>query len=224
MKFSVQCERSQHLQQEYTLQMNELGESFKLVRSELHALEHDLTSTSELFQRLLQQSAPLQSEWQQAEKKMAELKMTLEQKQSLFQQNTTMLNQLEQQKVQTKERLKLIELQLENLYQQQEQLDEQIQQHEQQHQGRTQDIQILKAQQQQVGQQFEQLKQQVEKQQQQKMQMLAQTEQLLKILLGLNSNVKPYILRLPSFNSSMNQMSLNSDILKNSSCNSRLKF
>lgn len=177
---SVQCERSQHLQQEYTLQMNELGESFKLVRSELHALEHDLTSTSELFQRLLQQSAPLQSEWQQAEKKMAELKMTLEQKQSLFQQNTTMLNQLEQQKVQTKERLKLIELQLENLYQQQEQLDEQIQQHEQQHQGRTQDIQLLKAQQQQVGQQFEQLKQQVEKQQQQKMQMLAQTEQLLK--------------------------------------------
>ncbi len=177
---SVQCERSQHLQQEYTLQMNELGESFKLVRSELHTLEHDLTSTSELFQRLLQQSAPLQSEWQQAEKKMAELKMTLEQKQSLFQQNTTMLNQLEQQKVQTKERLKLIELQLENLYQQQEQLDEQIQQQEQQHQGRTQDIQLLKAQQQQVGQQFEQLKQQVEKQQQQKMQMLAQTEQLLK--------------------------------------------
>lgn len=177
---SVQCERSQHLQQEYTLQMNELGESFKLVRSELHTLEHNLTSTSELFQRLLQQSAPLQSEWQQAEKKMAELKMTLEQKQSLFQQNITMLNQLEQQKVQTKERLKLIELQLENLYQQQEQLDEQIQQHEQQHQGRTQDIQLLKAQQQQVGQQFEQLKQQVEKQQQQKMQILAQTEQLLK--------------------------------------------
>lgn len=177
---SVQCERSQHLQQEYTLQMNELGESFKLVRSELHTLEYNLTSTSELFQRLLQQSAPLQSEWQQAEKKMAELKMTLEQKQSLFQQNNTMLNQLEQQKVQTKERLKLIELQLENLYQQQEQLDEQIQQQEQQHQGRTQDIQLLKAQQQQVGQQFEQLKQQVEKQQQQKMQMLAQTEQLLK--------------------------------------------
>lgn len=177
---SVQCERSQHLQQEYTLQMNELRESFKLVRSELHTLEHNLTSTSELFQRLLQQSAPLQSEWQQAEKKMAELKMTLEQKQSLFQQNTTMLNQLEQQKVQTKERLKLIELQLENLYQQQGQLDEQTQQQEQQHQGRTQDIQLLKAQQQQVGQQFEQLKQQVEKQQQQKMQMLAQTEQLLK--------------------------------------------
>lgn len=49
--------------------MNELRESFKLVRSELHTLEHNLTSTSELFQRLLQQSAPLQSEWQQAEKK-----------------------------------------------------------------------------------------------------------------------------------------------------------
>ncbi len=40
-------------------------------------------------------------------KKLAELKMTLEQKQSLFQQNTATLSQLEQQKAQTKERLQL---------------------------------------------------------------------------------------------------------------------
>lgn len=65
---SFQCERSSRLQQEYTLQMNDLGDNFKLVRSELTTLEHDLTATSELFQRLIQQSTPLQNEWQQAEK------------------------------------------------------------------------------------------------------------------------------------------------------------
>ncbi len=81
---SFQCEQSQRLQEEYTLEMNTLGENFKLVRSELTSVEHDLGSTSELFQRLIQQSTPLQSEWQQAEKKLAELEMTLQQKQSLL--------------------------------------------------------------------------------------------------------------------------------------------
>ena len=177
---SFQCEHSSRLQQEYTVQMNELGDQFKLVRSELSTLEHDLSSTSELFQRLIQQSTPLQNEWQQAEKKLAELKMTLEQKQSLFQQNTSTLVQLEQQKAQTKERLQLIDLQLETLLQQQDDQTEQLQQCEVLSQQQSQSYQDFKAQQQQVQQQFEQLKTQVEKQQQQKMQMLAQSEQLTK--------------------------------------------
>ncbi|NNH37906.1 chromosome segregation protein SMC [Acinetobacter terrae] len=177
---SFQCEQSSRLQQEYTLQMNELGDTFKLVRSELSTLEHDLTATSELFQRLIQQSTPLQNEWQQAEKKLSELKMTLEQKQSLFQQNTSTLSQLEQQKLQTKERLQLIELQIETLQSQHEQQTEQLQQQESQNQDQTQSFADLKAQQQQVQQQFELIKAQVEKQQQQKMQMLAQSEQLAK--------------------------------------------
>ena len=177
---SFQCEQSSRLQQEYTLQMNELGDTFKLVRSELSTLEHDLTATSELFQRLIQQSTPLQNEWQQAEKKLSELKMTLEQKQSLFQQNTSTLTQLEQQKIQTKERLQLIELQIETLQSQYEQQTEQLQQQESQNQDQTQSFADLKAQQQQVQQQFELVKAQVEKQQQQKMQMLAQSEQLAK--------------------------------------------
>lgn len=63
--------------------MNEL-ETFKLVRSELSTIEHDLESTSALFQRLIQQSSPLQQEWQQAEKKLSELKMTLEQNKVYF--------------------------------------------------------------------------------------------------------------------------------------------
>ena len=175
---SFQCEQSSRLQQEYTLQMNELGETFKLVRSELSTLEHDLTATSELFQRLIQQSTPLQNEWQQAEKKLSELKMTLEQKQSLFQQNSSTLTQLEQQKLQTKERLQLIELQIETLQSQHEQQAEQLQQQESQGQDQSQSFADLKAQQQQVQQQFELIKAQVEKQQQQKMQMLAQSEQL----------------------------------------------
>jgi chromosome segregation protein len=177
---SFQCERSSRLQQEYTLQMNDLGDNFKLVRSELTTLEHDLGATSELFQRLIQQSTPLQNEWQQAEKKLSELKMMLEQKQSLFQQNMTTLTQLEQQKLQTKERLQLIELQIETLQAQHEQQTEQLQQQESQGQDQSQNLGDLKAQQQQVQQQFELVKTQIEKQQQQKMQMLAQSEQLAK--------------------------------------------
>ncbi|WP_168461229.1 chromosome segregation protein SMC [Acinetobacter sp. A1] len=177
---SFQCEHSARLQQEYTLSMNELGESFKLVRSELTTLEHDLTATSELFQRLIQQSTPLQQEWQQAEKKLAELKMTLEQKQSLFQQNTATLSQLEQQKAQTKERLQLIELQLETLSDQQDEQQRNVQQQDQLAQQHQQQLQDLKAQQSGQTEQYAQIKAQVEQQQQKHVQMQAQSEQLAK--------------------------------------------
>ena len=177
---SFQCEQSARLQQEYTLSMNELGESFKLVRSELTTLEHDLTATSELFQRLIQQSTPLQQEWQQAEKKLAELKMTLEQKQSLFQQNTATLSQLEQQKAQTKERMQLIELQLESLVDQQENQQANLQQQDHLAQQQSQQFQDLKAQQQTQAAQYAQVKAQVEQQQQKHVHMQAQSEQLAK--------------------------------------------
>jgi len=177
---SFQCEQSMHLQQEYTVQMNRLGDDFKLVRSDLTTLEHDLSSTSELFQRLIQQSTPLQSEWQQAEKKRAELKIILDQKQNLLQQNSTTLVQLEAQKLQTKERLQLIELQMDVLLEQQEQQTEQLTIQESQSTEHTQQLNDLNVQHQQVSQQFEIVKEQVEKQQQQKMQMLAQSEQLTK--------------------------------------------
>ncbi|WP_179994723.1 chromosome segregation protein SMC [Acinetobacter sp. YH16053] len=177
---SFQCEQSARLQQEYTLSMNELGESFKLVRSELTTLEHDLTATSELFQRLIQQSTPLQQEWQQAEKELAELKMTLEQKQSLFQQNTATLSQLEQQKAQTKERLQLIELQLESLVDQQENQQANLQQQDHLAQQQSQQFQDLKAQQQTQAAQYAQVKAQVEQQQQKHVHMQAQSEQLAK--------------------------------------------
>ncbi|ENU15897.1 chromosome segregation protein SMC [Acinetobacter lwoffii] len=177
---SFQCEQSQRLQEEYTLEMNTLGENFKLVRSELTTVEHDLGSTSELFQRLIQQSTPLQSEWQQAEKKLAELEMTLQQKQSLLEQNSTSLIKLEQQKVQTKERLQLIELQLETLQQQLEDQQAQLQQQDGQSQAQSQNLTELKAQHSTVAAQFTQIKTQVEQQQQRKLQMLAQSEQLAK--------------------------------------------
>ena len=177
---SFQCEQSVRLQQEYTLSMNELGESFKLVRSELTTLEHDLTATSELFQRLIQQSTPLQQEWQQAEKKLAELKMTLEQKQSLFQQNTATLSQLEQQKAQTKERLQLIELQLESLVDQQENQQANLQQQDHLAQQQSQQFQDLKAQQHTQAEQYAQVKAQVEQQQQKYVHMQSQSEQLAK--------------------------------------------
>ncbi|MDN5416173.1 MAG: chromosome segregation protein SMC [Acinetobacter sp.] len=177
---SFQCDRSSRLQEQYTVEMNELGEHFKLVRSDMSTLEHDLTSTNELFQRLIQQSTPLQNEWQQAEKKLSELKMTLEQKQSLFQQNSEALGNFEQQKAQTKEKIQLMELQLETLHSQLEQQTEHLQHAEFETQQCSQAFTDLKAQQLQAQQQYEQVKVQVEKQQQQKAQMQAQIEQLAK--------------------------------------------
>ena len=177
---SFQANQSQKLQQEYTVEMNELGERFKLVRSESHTIEHDLEATSALFQRLIQQSSPLQHEWQQAEKKLAELKMTLEQKQSLFQQNSSSLIQLEQQKLQTKERLQLSELQVETLTAQYDEQSEALVELEQQTQSTEHHFSDLQAQQKQAQQQFEQIKTQVDQQQQKKLQMAAQIEQLAK--------------------------------------------
>ncbi|ENV05418.1 chromosome segregation protein SMC [Acinetobacter sp. CIP 102637] len=182
---SFQANQSQKLQQEYTVEMTTLGEKFKLVRSESHSIEHDLEATSALFQRLIQQSSPLQQEWQQAEKKLAELKMTLEQKQSLFQQNSSSLVQLEQQKLQTKERLQLSELQVETLTTQFDEQNEKLLELEQQTQAAEQNFTDVQAQQKQAQQQFDQLKTQVEKQQQQKLQMAAQIEQLSKNVLRI---------------------------------------
>ena len=180
---SFQANQSQSLQQQYTVEMTELGERFKLVRSESNTIEHDLEATSALFQRLIQQSSPLQQQWQQAEKKLAELQMTLEQKQSLFQQNRNNLTQLEQQKLQTKERLQLSELQLETLGTQFDQQNEQCRALEQQLQIAEQQLADVQAQQKQAQQQFAQMKMQVEQQQQQKLQMAAQIEQLDKNVL-----------------------------------------
>ncbi len=177
---SFQCEQSQRLQEEYTLQLNTQGETFKLVRSELTTLEHDLSNTSELFQRLIQQSTPLQNEWQQAEKKLAELEMTVQQKQSLLAQNSTHLLQLEQQRAQAKERLQLIELQLETLYEQLEDQTAQLQQQDAQSQTQQQSVIDLKAQHANLSAQFTQMKAQVEQQQQRQLQMSAQSEQLVK--------------------------------------------
>ncbi len=177
---SFQCEQSQRLQEEYTLQLNTQGETFKLVRSELTTLEHDLSNTSELFQRLIQQSTPLQNEWQQAEKKLAELEMTVQQKQSLLAQNSTHLLQLEQQRAQAKERLQLIELQLETLYEQLEDQTAQLQQKDAQSQTQQQSVIDLKAQHANLSAQFTQMKTQVEQQQQRQLQMSAQSEQLVK--------------------------------------------
>jgi chromosome segregation protein len=121
-------------------------------------IEHDLEATSALFQRLIQQSSPLQHEWQQAEKKLSELKMTLEQKQSLFQQNSSSLVQLEQQKLQTKERLQLSELQVETLTTQFDEQNESLLALEQQTQTAEQNFSDVQAQHKQAQQQFEQLK------------------------------------------------------------------
>ncbi|MBP7217726.1 MAG: chromosome segregation protein SMC [Acinetobacter sp.] len=185
---SFQANQSQRIQQEYTLQMNELGERFKLVRSESHSIEHDLAATGDLFQRLIQQSSPLQLEWQQAEKKLAELKMTLEQKQSVFQQNSNSLLQLEQQKAELKQRLQLDELQLETLSSQFDEQNEALLELEQHTQDAAQNFTDVQAQHKQTQQHYEQLKSQVDRQQQQQLQMNAQLEQLGKNVLRIEQH------------------------------------
>ncbi|MHA3058626.1 chromosome segregation protein SMC [Acinetobacter sp. ANC 4641] len=182
---SFQCQQSQRLQQEYTAQMTESGEQFKLVRSELSTVEHDLTETSGLFQRLIQQSTPLQQAWQTAEKKLSELQLNVEQKQALQQQNSQQISQLEQQKTQLKEQLQLTEMQLDTLHEQCEQLAESVQQAEQNDQQQQQQNSDLSAQYQTALQQYQQVKSQVEQQQQKHAQMQSQLEQLNKNLLRL---------------------------------------
>lgn len=180
---SFQCESSLHLQQEYTVQMNSLGETFKLVRSESHRLEHDLAATSALFQRLIQQSSPLQQQWQQAEKQLAEVKMTVEQKQAVIQQSTASILQLEQQKQQGQQRLELIESQIADLIQQQQHNIQSAQIEESQTLQQQQAHQALTLQHQQLLAQFTQAKNSVEQQQQQQQQILNQCQQLEKNLL-----------------------------------------
>lgn len=175
-----QSEQSSRLQQQYSLEMTTLGERFKCVRSELTTLEHDLGSSSELFQRLIQQSTPLQNESQQAEKKLAELKLNLEQKQDLIQQNSKRVTELQQQKTELNTQIKGADIQLEHLYQQQQQHREQLQRYEAAAMQQQQQLQQLNTQQQQQFKQFEQIKALVEKQQQQQLHMQSQLAQLSK--------------------------------------------
>lgn len=179
---SYQAEHSSRLQQEYSVEMNSLGEQFKLVRSEVTQLEHDLTNTSALFQRLIQQSTPLQQEWQQAEKSLAELKYNFEQKQNLIQFNQTQLQQLQQQKNDARDKYQMLDVQLEHLYAEQAQAQHELTQLEQQHQGQQQQSQDLNQQQQQIVAQYEQSRRQIEAQQQQLQQMQQQLQQLDKSL------------------------------------------
>ncbi len=179
---SFQYGKSMQLQQEYTHEMNSLGDQFKLVRSELTTLEHDLTATSALFQRLMQQSMPLQQNWQSAEQKLAELKSQLQQKQQLISQNQATLSQLTLQKAQSQERLQLIDVQLETLIEQQAHYQAEQLQAEQQSHAAEQHYSTLKAQQQQLQSQYQSVKAQVERQQQQQLHMRSQVEQLNKTI------------------------------------------
>ena len=179
---SFQCEQSTRLQKEYTFSMNDLGEQFKLVRSELTTVEHDLTNSQTLFQRLIEQSTPLQQEWQQAEKQATELKRLLQQKQSSLQQNKSSLEQLALQKIQQKEGIQLLEIQLEQANVTVEDCANNTQQFEQNLQQNIQQFNHLKNQQQQVLQHFDGMKQQVEQHQQQHVKMQLQIEQLDKNL------------------------------------------
>ncbi|AOA57428.1 chromosome segregation protein SMC [Acinetobacter larvae] len=177
---SFQCERSSRLQQQYHVEMDSLGERFKLVRSEMTTLEHELSSSNDLFQRLIEQSTPLQQQWQQAEKSLAELQSKLQQKQSNVAQQQQQLSALQQQKQQSKERTQLLALRLDDLHAQLEQYQQQTHRLDAALQQDEQSVKDLQQQQQQVQQQYHEAKTLLQKQQQQQQQMQQQLQQLQK--------------------------------------------
>ena len=179
---SFQCEQSSRVQHEYTLLMNDLGEKFQSVRSELQTVEQSLGNSQVLFQRLLEQSTPLQLQWQQAQKRATELELALQQKQSVVQHNQQLLEQLTVQKVQHKERMQVLELQIEQLITTQEGNTGRLQHYEQDFQHKQQQLSLLKDQHKNVLQGFDVAKVQLEQHQQHHVKMLMQIEQLDKNL------------------------------------------
>ncbi|WP_269913336.1 chromosome segregation SMC family protein [Acinetobacter sp. HY1485] len=129
---SFEYEQSTRLQQTYTRELTELGDEYKLVHSELTTRQHNLQNTQVLFQKLLEQSAPLRQQEQLAEKELAELSMRLEQQQHRLKRNTARLSELKQQQQYVQEQLQIAELKKETLQTQEEQIVEAVETLEQQ--------------------------------------------------------------------------------------------
>ncbi|MBF7690803.1 chromosome segregation protein SMC [Acinetobacter pollinis] len=123
---SFQYEKSTKLQQEYSLQMDELGERFKQTRSELSTVEHNLNDVGQIFQQLVRNASPLQQEWQIADNKKQSIHMLLQQKTQLLDQNQQQFSLLTQQKDDLKQKVKLIDIQLDDLYTQKEDLQQKV--------------------------------------------------------------------------------------------------
>lgn len=129
---SFEYEQSTRLQQTYTRELTKLGDDYKLVHSECTTTQHNLQNTQVLFQKLLEQSAPLRQQEQLAEKELAEITMRLEQQQHRLKRNTARLSELKQQQQHVQEQLQIAELKKETLQTQEEQIIEAVETLEQQ--------------------------------------------------------------------------------------------
>lgn len=177
---SFQIEQLQ--QQQYAQQstIDQVNDQFKEVRLALHQIEDEFQQGQYDFQHLLQQSAPLQLEWQNSEKRLAELTAQLLQKKNSLEQHQKQLQQLQQQRFTDMETLHVTDIQLDQLYQQEQQLEERLRDEKQLLQQRQQSLADLQHQQQLGLQEFNQQQQQLTTYQQQQQQLQSQSEQLNK--------------------------------------------
>ncbi|MDO4223853.1 MAG: chromosome segregation protein SMC [Acinetobacter sp.] len=177
---SYQIEQNQHKQQHYQQQLSTLSEQFKTVRVELQQAESVFQVSQQRFQQLLQQSTPLQTEWQDAEKHLAELTAQMLQKKNSFEQNQKQLQQLEVQQHSDHEKAQIIDLQLEQADQLVAQYEDTLKQHQAQVERLNTQLGKIKQQQHGQSQQLQQLQQQLQQWQQQQQHAKLHYEQLNK--------------------------------------------
>ncbi|MBF7695659.1 chromosome segregation protein SMC [Acinetobacter rathckeae] len=182
---SFQCQQSQQQQQQHIAEMDILSAQFKQARINLKETEEQLSQRSQLFQKLLEQSSPLQQQWQTADQKRLHMSLQLEQQQKEWQQYTTQLTALQQQYADVKQQIKHLDIQLDDAYANQEPLQQQCQQLKQQQQQLEQDGKTTEQDYKQVAEDYQNIKQQYVQYQQQQQQLQNQLEQLDKNLLRM---------------------------------------
>ncbi len=177
---SFQSQQSVHLQQQYTQELTTLSEQFKLLRSELTQIEHQLDANSNLLQQLIEQSSPLQHDLQQAETALTELRLQLQHDQRLQTEQQQLQQQAAEQQAELKQQRQLLELQHEDALAALEQIQIDLLQSElaiaQQHSQNQHRLQHLTER----SERYNQLKEVVTQQQQKQQQMQQQSQQLQK--------------------------------------------
>lgn len=118
---SHQSLHSVQLQQQYTVELTDLGERFKQVRTNLGDVEQQLEHSNQTLQNLIEQSSPLQQASQQSEAQLTELRVQLQQQQRQQTEQQQRIQQAEASHEQLKQQRQLLDVQLEDALAAQEQ-------------------------------------------------------------------------------------------------------
>ncbi|MBF7684387.1 chromosome segregation protein SMC [Acinetobacter sp. B10A] len=182
---SFQCQNSQQQQQDHIAQMDVLSTAFKDASIAMTALEDQQKNHADKFQQLLEQSSPLQQQWQIADQTRLEMSLQLAQQQKEREKYTAQLNILKQQYTDIKQRIKHIDIQLDDGYTAQDPLQQQCQTISQQQQHQQQNIQVIAHTYKEITKDYQDLKQQYVQYQQQHQQLNNQLDHINKHLLKL---------------------------------------